>query len=333
MSQKQSMFMANFTCRFGEKKGMLDMFDNVVLPAFLHSEPRVYGKNTFYLFDTELIAGRGSEPVITGRFVRNHGLSRSHILREKELVPNYGEMESATGARFALILSTHTLIYVPETPYAPNVKMFQSTMQSHLLKFWSAFVKEQVRARKNGKKRHPQSNEFLAQVMAEYPQPELKIIELPSRISIQNFLANFRIISRVEFLVEDTNHSPHFLPLMDALRDQKQATKSKSLIIVEKKPENLLALTSQLHDAGRDGNVTTKITGKGHQGEVINGSPENFRLTVPMDEIPKEASDFVNLSLKHFKELVTKNEISVTRASGVLATKIRQILAACRPSH
>jgi len=48
--------MANLICRFGEKKVLLDMLNEIVLPAFLDSMLRRRYEDTSYLFyDVKLV--------------------------------------------------------------------------------------------------------------------------------------------------------------------------------------------------------------------------------------------------------------------------------------
>lgn len=328
MSFKPSMLIANFTCRFGDKKVLLDMFDEIVRPAFFDSPPRKYGKNAFFLFDLALIdvADKGSapEPVLAGNFVRDLALTRSHILRDTELVPSPGEMESATSARFVLVLSSHTLLYVPETPHAPPLTMFRSTMHYHLVQAWAKYLKAEVKRRRKERK-GIKAGDILTELLKEFPRPELDIVELPSTISISDFLARFKKINRVEFKINDTNHSTSFKPLIEQLRAEKQATGSKGITIIETSPTNTSELGKQLEEVTKDGNIEAKVNGKGHSGEIIKGTNENFRLSIPLDGIPKKMKAFVESVFSTFSQLKAEKEIVVHRATGLATNKLEDI--------
>lgn len=331
MAFKPSLTIANFICRFGDQKVLLDLFREIVYPAFFDSGPRSYGKsskNSLFLFDLKL-ADLGSnsipEPVIAGRFVRDMDLTRSHVLRDDKLVPNPAEMESATSARFVLILSSHTLLYVPETPYAPSLGTFRSTIQFHLSKAWSKYIKSEARRKRKLDPRGPTIREITLALMEEVPRPELNIHELPGHISIRDFLQKFQKINRVEYRIDDTNHTTDFLPLVEQLRTQKQATESDKIIIVERNPKNIPALSKQLHGALRDGNVNATITGKAVNGGTISGSNEEFRLLVPLGNVPQSMNGFIKSIFIKFRGLVDGGEVRVQRPGGVAEDKLRVI--------
>lgn len=328
MAFKPSMSIANFTCRFGEKKVLIDLFDDVVYPAFFYSPPRVYSKNEFHLFDLELTNfGSIKEPetTICGRFVRNADLKRSHILRGSSLIKDSKRLESATGARFVLVLSSHTLLYAAETPHAPPISMFRSTMQHHLTKSWGKFIKSEYKVRLGRlpvEKRKESSRKILADLLKEIPKPELEIVELPSPISIENFLKKFETISRVEYRILETNHSLDFSPVIAKLREQKEQTESSQLILVESNPKNFDKLSQQLQSATQDGNVHAKLTGKAHDGGVIKGSNDQFSMSVLLEAIPTTTIAFAKKAYKKFHELVTDGKVIVYRAQGKAKEKV-----------
>ena len=310
---------------------MLDMFNEIVKPAFFDSPPRKYGRNLFCLFDLSLTNYRTisgvNEPLLAGKFVRDTSLTRSHVLRDQEIVPNRAEIESATCARFVIVLSSHTLLYVPETPHAPPLGMFKSTIQYHLIRSWRNHINLVTKHLKtlpdNKAKKTAAIREALTQ---ETPRPELKIVELPSSISIADFLDKFKTVDRVEFRINDTNHSASLKPVLDQLRAEKEATKAASITIVESAPKDITQLKKQLTSATSDGNVEATLNGKGHSGEKIRGSNEHFRLSIPLGEsLPTQMKQFVENVFSVFSTLKTKKEIVVHSAKGEAEKKLQKI--------
>lgn len=325
MAYKASLNIANFTCVFGENKVLLDLFQEIVYPAFFESSPREYAKNMFYLFDLKFENIEENEPIIAGRFVRDTNLTRSHILLDNKLVQNSDQIESATSARFVLILSSHTLLYVPETPKAPPLAMFQSTMQHHLKKSWASYIKAESRRQRKANPKGPKIRDIYLKLAEEIPPPELNLIELPSSISIKEFLERFKQIDQVEYRINDTNHSLDFMPMINELREQKKDTGSSSIILIERKPTNIETLTTQLNDATRAGNVDTKIAGKGINGEKISGSNEEFKLSIPLGVVPESMNQFIKMVYQKFKKLVSTEEISIQKATGMHSNKLIEI--------
>lgn len=330
------MSVANFTCLFGDKKVLLDLFSEIVYKAFFDSPPRKFSNNEFYLFELEYInAGSLSEPnpVISGLFVRNTDLKRSHILRETKLIEDLDKIESATSARFVLILSTHTLIYVTGTPNAPPIAMFRSTMQHHLNKAWSNYLKlesksifkEINKSKKFGEK--TRLRDILLNLIFETPKPELEINPLPSQLSIEAFLEQFDSITSVEYKISDTNHTPDLTPLLSQLRAQKEATESQKIIVIESKPKNISGVAHQLADITADGNVEAKIIGKTATGGKVTGTNDKFNLSIPFDTVASNTKVFIKAAISKLHYLISSNQIVVHSAP----TRIKGKLFAITP--
>ena len=79
---------ANFVCRFGDERVLLDYATEIVRPAFFDDTLiRTYGKSHFFFYEAELVklADDKNKPVvgIAGRFVQNTLLTREQIFDEK----------------------------------------------------------------------------------------------------------------------------------------------------------------------------------------------------------------------------------------------------------
>ena len=129
--RRDTAAFANFICRFGDEKVLLDYAEEIVIPAFTHDTyVRSYGKHTHYHFykvkfvKLDEIAGI---PVfaLAGRFVKDTMLTRHQVFEEQVgLIQDEQEMRSSPSAFFVLILNNHRLIYFPETPHAPEFNSF-----------------------------------------------------------------------------------------------------------------------------------------------------------------------------------------------------------------
>lgn len=332
MGSKVTMLVANFTCRVGEKV-LLDVFDELIYPAFFESPPRKYGNNTFYFFDLSITdSGDGikPEPVLSGRFLRDMNLRRSHKLEGENIVPDKNQMESATFARFVLVLSTHTLLYVPETSFAPPVSMFASTIAFHLKKRWAKYVIEIAKNRRKDDKTKTLL-EWRTEVVSEHPAPELKIVELPSNTEIDKSVKKFSKIDQVKYVVNDTNHSLDFSPLINGLREQKDKTKSSSLVVIEKSPKNKSAITKQLSDVIKDGNVEAELKGLGINGEKLTCSNDDMKISVSFGKMPAAMSRFITQAVTIFQGLIDSKEINVTKAPSNYKQTLSEIASKRKP--
>lgn len=122
MTRTRSASVANFVCRFGDQHVLLDMADTVVIPAFVMGGHRMYAESRYIIQETTLENfGTENSPalVLVGRFINDTTMKRQQVLRAGKIVKSPATLESAPSAAFALVLDTHKLLYLPETPHAP----------------------------------------------------------------------------------------------------------------------------------------------------------------------------------------------------------------------
>jgi len=79
-----NMEMGNLICRFGDKKVLLDLAEEVVLPAFIdNSLVRSYDKTSYFFYDVSpvVLLNNQHEQVIgiAGRFIKDTTLEREQI--------------------------------------------------------------------------------------------------------------------------------------------------------------------------------------------------------------------------------------------------------------
>src|SRR5262245_16884504 len=87
MARGLHLELANFHCRFGERWVLLDLAEEIVIPAFTTSElERTYGDTRYFFYDQQLLRLRGAEPAlgIAGRFVKDTLLTRNQFFDEKQ---------------------------------------------------------------------------------------------------------------------------------------------------------------------------------------------------------------------------------------------------------
>lgn len=103
MKQKVATF-ANFVCRFGKEKVLLDYLSQIVVPAFIDDDLiRSYGTTKYRLHGVRLreFPRRDGEPyfVIMGSFIKIAKLQRDQIFRPSVgIIQDKAEIESAPSA-------------------------------------------------------------------------------------------------------------------------------------------------------------------------------------------------------------------------------------------
>ncbi|WP_419243621.1 hypothetical protein ACN08P_02690 [Photobacterium leiognathi subsp. mandapamensis] len=212
MSFVKRLEFGNYTLKFGEKKVLLDMFDEIVMPSFLEMKYiRKLGDNSEYFFlDTELIIldDNAEEPVlgIAGRMVKNTKLKRDQIFKEGELVDDKDEMESAPSSTFLLILNNHRLILTREVAGAPTIQNFQSTSQYCLSQAYKDFINKEFDEADDAKKKNPDLERVTKKKLKEdTPSPLLRITPLPDKESLEDFIGRFEKINKLSIKLLPTN--------------------------------------------------------------------------------------------------------------------------------
>lgn len=141
MTRTPSVTFANLICRFGDRHVLLDLAREVVLPAFADTSlRRPYGSTSYFFFGIKLSEFENPDTdagvpllVLYGQFVKDTILTRTQVFSpDVGLVSDEESMPSAPSAFFALVLNSHKLVYLPETPHAPPLGTFGSTVQHFL---------------------------------------------------------------------------------------------------------------------------------------------------------------------------------------------------------
>ncbi|MDV6342737.1 hypothetical protein R2103_13255 [Nitrosomonas sp. Is24] len=131
MSYVKKLEFGNYTLNFGNKKVLLDLFYEVVMPSFYEMKyiRALQNKGEYFFLDTKIVKLEDDKknPVIgiVGRIVKNTKLKREQIFRRTEgIVEDKKELETAPSSTFLLILNNHRLILCKEVPGAPLIPPF-----------------------------------------------------------------------------------------------------------------------------------------------------------------------------------------------------------------
>jgi hypothetical protein len=79
MTRTKYLEVSNFTLKFGDKN-LLDLVEEVVIPAFMHGHTRKYGKITYFFHEVSILelSDDNEEPLacIAGRFIKDTVLTQ-----------------------------------------------------------------------------------------------------------------------------------------------------------------------------------------------------------------------------------------------------------------
>jgi len=315
MAQKREIEFANFTCKFGERKVLLDYATEIVIPAFLvEGLVRSYGNTRYCFHKTELIKLEdGDNPVfgITGRFIKDTKLKREQIFDGIDIKKDDMEIPSAPSALFLLILNNHKFIYLPETSNAPKIESFEATID----KFIRIKHREYIDKTYDFHKNNPKGDSSVTKktLLEECPYPSVDIIPLSSDENLERFINRYGLLKTINAKLVQTNNEADTDPLFEMIRNKMGDIGSDQTTLIHNNRKGLLKEEAirQLKPIARDGNARINLEGKDEYGSVLKGNNNNFRLRIPVENIHDVIRKNANEMYNAFKKLLKQGTIEI----------------------
>lgn len=317
MRQHNATF-ANFICRFGGEKVLLDYAKRIVIPAFTKDTyVRSYGKKTHYHFyETELmnLAGDDDDPimVLAGRFVKQTELTRTQIFDdEKGLVQDEASLLSAPSAFFVLILNNHRLIYFPETPHAPDLNAFRVTAQQFLRQRHKEFIDKRYE-----KTRGDDDAPTKKSLYDAHPRPSVEVVPLTGKADIATFMRRFEKLKKINFRVVRPNDDIDAAEILGQVRELSDALGSTSTKVTASSGDGLDidAAIEAVTEATGSGNQDVSVSGVDTNGNALSGNNEQFRLSAEIESVPLKKASLVRRLVDKFTQLRSDGAINAPKA-------------------
>ena len=313
MRQHNAAF-ANFVCRFGEEKVLLDYGDEIVIPAFTRAaNVRSYGDRTHFRFhnvDFVRLGEEGDVPVLAlaGRFVKDTELTRHQVLdlNVGRLIRDEQSMRSSPSAYFVLILNNHRLIYFPETPYAPEFTSFEATAKQFLKREHGRYVERLYRAERETGERVTKKALY-----ETHPSPTLEVVPLTGRDSIEQFLRQYDVLKRIDFRLVRPNDDIDAGEILGSVRALSDGVKSQrtSLSVANGEGLDKDAAAEAIVAATGTGNQEVKLNGVDQDGNKLSGNNERFQVNAPLDGVPETDRGLLSRLYQTYRRLVGRGTI------------------------
>lgn len=330
--KRKTVTFANFICRFGDEKVLLDYAKEIVIPAFTNDTyVRRYGKHTHYHFykvhfvKLDELAGF---PVfaLAGRFVKDTMLTRHQVFEEQVgLIRDEQEMRSSPSAFFVLLLNNHRLIYFPETPHAPHLHSFAATTKQFLRKQHKKYLDELYSQRMDGEDRVTKKA-----LVETHPTPTLEVIPLTGQDDIATFVRQYKVLKRLDFRLvlpnddidagEILGQMRKFLQTLNADKSEIKAANSRGLDI-EASIEAIASATST-------GNQDVKLNGVDQDGNKLSGNNESFQIRAPVNDVPNTIAGLRQQLYEIYKHLTDRETIQAPKLdqAGDKARELERLL-------
>lgn len=326
MKLKEAMF-ANFILKFGDRD-LIDYLDEVVIRAFT-DDAMVSNRrgSSFYLLEVELVelsVGEGNW-AIAGRFVQDTVLRRTQVYREGQgLVHDEATLQSCPSAFFVLTLADHRLIYFAETAYAPSISSFRATIAAFIKRKYLAFFDREYEAlAANGDEAVSRKH-----VSEAHPAPSLSIVPLTNKEGIEEFLARYSVIRKVEIVVHKPNRevdAGDAVANIQALRTQLGSDKAK-LSMSESEGLDHQGTREVLEDVTDSPNTDTTVSGLDQAGDKLEGSNEDFSVRADVDLAQLETPNMARRLFAKMEELRARGVLRLPDPRPEIRRRLQQII-------
>lgn len=234
MPRKHQLEFANFILRFGDDRVLLDLAEEIVIPAFTSPDlERSYGETKHFFHDVEILNfGDDEHPTlcIAGRYIKDTFVKREQVFNDAtdRLVKDTDSLQTSPSSIFILILNSHRLMYFKETSYAPSLLTFQKTISVFLKQKYQEFIDLQ----------HEQTGIEKSQLYREYDPPHLEIVPLTNEESISEFVNQYELLKTVEIKLLSTNNELDNNGFFEKARQAKDAVQSNVTTITHNNGKN-----------------------------------------------------------------------------------------------
>lgn len=295
-SEKRFVLFANFICHFGERE-MLDLCDEVVIPAFTNeSYRRTYADTEYFFHDVQLVtlkqADGRDEPAIAGKFVKNTVIHRDQVYKEKKLVHSPYKVESAPSSFFVLVLRDHKLLFTPEVRGAPGLESFGTTVERFLRSAHLEFVERRtmLRLKREFPERVPKGEKGKVRraVLEKYPSPDLEIVSLASEDSFEAFVNRFDLVKSLTVRLLRPNNEINNDGFFEGLRKKGTELDASTSTLGYRNPSGLKKQKVRIHaENAMDGNAEISLAGTDTDGRKLSGMNDDFKIQASIDQVPK----------------------------------------------
>lgn len=327
--QQHNATFANFICRFGDEKVLLDYAYEIVIPAFTRDTfIRSYGKTHYHLYEVELLTlDKTAQPpvmALAGRFIKDTELRRYQIFDDElGLVRDEQSMRSAPSAFFVLILNNHRMAYFPETPHAPDLKAFEATVRYFLIKRYEQYIDELHEQSRQGRKVTKKA------LREAHPRPTLEVVPLTGEDSIEQFVRRYDMLKQIDFQLVRPNDDIDAGEVFGDIRKLSENLNSNRTKVTTANSDDGLDLDSAIEtitEATASGNQDVTLNGVDHDGNKLSGNNHDFQVSVPIEDAPAGKQALATALYNALLGLVASGTLKLPQQQPEQAAKMQDLI-------
>lgn len=274
--------IANFNLVFHEKgldKGMLEYFDEIVMPALTCGYFRKSGDATFLFMDIKVFERYG-EYILTGIIVKKTILEvKSDLTSDGRLIEVDEKYPAAPYSTFIIYLKNHRMVYVENQKGSPNIKSFRATMQYILNKY----VKQQM-------------FELEEEEREKYPIPILNVVGIPTREKLKAVLKDAEKINKLTLRFYPLNGDLDTIGMLNGFSTElRQLVDSKNGDIILKSPKNVDGVIELVEKSEGTVEPILQVTFPGKRKVTINNDNMSERMEIDIrgDNLQEELDNMI----------------------------------------
>ncbi|MEA3004337.1 MAG: hypothetical protein QOH81_3125 [Sphingomonadales bacterium] len=313
--RQHDLSFANFVLRFGLEQVMMDYMEEIVLPAFTdETHARRYGETTFRFYHVQLlpVGEENGVPVlaISGHLVKDTVLRRQQIFRrDRGLVEDEAEIESAPSSFFVLLLNNHRLLYFAETAEAPSLESFKSTTEYFLRHEWHKYVRR--RHETDNVTRRGAERLTIAQVRARVPPPVLAVTPVAGQDAITDTIRRFRKIRQIRFILVEPNDELDASKTVAAVEQTFRPLEPTRLEVLASGPRGLNKdeAARKITEISEGQNTEIIVDGEDDSGLKMKADNDEFALVLPIENPPENDTDLTHRLVRAYERLVADGKV------------------------
>ena len=273
---------------------MLDLASEVVVPAFInHDVVYEFMSSRYFLYNTHLVSldyESGNVLCMVGTFIQTNTIKSEQIFdEEKGLVPHPQEMPTATSAVFVLVLNTHKLLFYHQTPGAPGLGTFKTTVERNIRLYYNRYTRDRLdenlaRLQAQGKVSRAAAQAARSSIRQQFPRMSLEVVPLATEEDFTNFIMRLSLLTYVKIELLTPNDENHSDPFFAELNEKKEAVNSDKTSLIHDNKLGLIKeqVAAQLSSAATQGNSEISIRGRDEAGDEIKRDASHYKTRAPL---------------------------------------------------
>jgi hypothetical protein len=324
-SFNQNLTVANFTCRFENKFVMLDLYDEIIFPAFMAKTKRKYGDSTYFLNNVTLFKFGSTELAIAGRLIKDTILAREQLYVDGDIVVDPKSLQSSPSSFFVLRLTNHKLYYVKENKGAPALEQFATTINHFLNDVYEKWMREKYDDINKTRRVRTWGD-----LRMEFPPPKLELTPMANEGSVMGLIAKFRTINSVEVHLRNTNHELDNSKIFGDMRRLKDGIGADDIALKTKKDGDVgldkAGVSSLVAQQATTGNSTLKVTGQSLAGDKMTADNDKMKVSIPIQTLSKDIKLATETVWGKVAEQTSLGVLAFKEGGELALTKVRSIV-------